>query len=540
MAKRLSTVAKKRQPKAAVLQKKTVLPARQRKIKPHPEIKNSGRTATPGIPNLESDLFRTLMDNTTDRIYFKDRESRFLLINRAQASWFGVRDPSATIGKTDFDFFSEEHARQAYTDEQRIIASGKPIVGLEEKETWPDGHETWVSSTKFPMQDLEGRIIGTFGISRDITERKAMELSIELATNKLADMVNWLEGRNREINVLNETGKLLETCRTREEAYPIISKQMEKLIPVNSGKLYMQNGERNQLESVASWGENPGPAESFPPQECRAIRSGHSYLADTTQSGPYCPHLRLKSGEEPISMCIPLIAQGETIGLIHLQNQREYEGPEALPDAKQQLAITAADHITLALANLTLRESLRVQSIRDALTGLYNRRYLEESLPRELARAKRKGTTLGVVMLDVDHLKQVNDSFGHEAGDALLQGMGHWLQSNTRAEDISCRYGGDEFVLILPDSSLDSTYQRAQQFGAGIRALKIEFQGLPLGPATVSTGVAGFPMHGETRDELLAAVDAALYKAKEGGRNCVVLAVEKSSSAPQSMADRTE
>ena len=226
-------------------------------------------------------------------------------------------------------------------------------------------------------------------------------------------------------------------------------------------------------------------------------------------------------------MCIPLIAQGETMGILHLRSQREHGGSEILPDVKEQLAVTAADHITLALANLTLRETLRVQSIRDVLTGLFNRRYLEESMQRELARAKRKGTALGVIMLDVDRLKQINDTFGHEAGDVFLQAIGQWLQSHTRAEDISCRYGGDEFVLILPDSALDPTRKRAQQLCEGIRELKIEFHGWPLGRATVSIGVAGFPQHGETRDELLGVVDSALYKAKAGGRNCVVVAAEK-------------
>jgi len=129
-------------------------------------------------------------------------------------------------------------------------------------------------------------------------------------------------------------------------------------------------------------------------------------------------------------------------------------------------------------------------------------------------------------MLDVDWFKQINDTFGHEAGDALLQGLGQWLQSNIRAGDISCRYGGDEFVLILPDASLEATTQRARQICEGIRSLTIEHQGRPLDPVSVSIGVAGFPLHGETRDVLLAAVDAALYKAKERGRNGVVVVGE--------------
>jgi diguanylate cyclase (GGDEF)-like protein/PAS domain S-box-containing protein len=477
----------------------------------------------------ERDLFRTMMDNISDHIYFKDAESRFLLINRAQASMFGLDDPSKAIGKTDFDFFAEEHARQAYNDEQQIIASGMPLAGMEEKETWPGGRETWVSTTKVPMRDREGRIIGTFGISRDITDRKTMELSVHMANDKLAEMVNWLEGRNREINVLNKMGELLETCRTPEEAYPVISDQMDNLIPVQAGRLFLLNKESGQYSVAASWGEDPDRTESFSPQDCRCIQSGSIYIVNTADPGLYCPHLRLGAEEEPLYLCIPLKDQGETIGVLHLRNLRDKGGPETRLDLKQELATTAADHIALALANLSLRETLRIQSIRDALTGLFNRRYLEESLQRELARAQRKAALLGVVMLDVDHLKQVNDLYGHEAGDTLLAVLGHWLQSNIRAEDISCRYGGDEFVLILPDASLESTYQRARQICEGVRLLEINHHDRSLGSATVSIGVAGFPENGQTRDALLSAVDEALYKAKERGRNCVVAAVEKTS-----------
>jgi diguanylate cyclase (GGDEF)-like protein/PAS domain S-box-containing protein len=471
----------------------------------------------------ESNLFRTLMNSTADRIYFKDEDSRFLLVNRALADKFGLKSPSEANGKTDFNFFSEEYAGKSFEDERQIISSGKPIADIEEREIWPDGRETWVSTSKFPMCNHEGKVIGTFGISREITERKSMEAAIQLANDKLAMMVNWLEGRNRDISVLNEMGNRLEACRSPEEAYPAISEQMEKLIPVSTGKLFLFDESRHRLNAVAHWGTDPAGADSFLPEECRGILSGQPYLVNAEKPEKYCPHVNVTSGEEPVSMCLPLISHGETTGLLHLRGKRE-QGTGALPDLKQQMAVMAAEHITLALANLSLRESLRLQSIHDALTGLYNRRYLEESLIHELARTKRRETALGVIMMDVDRLKQVNDTYGHEAGDALLQLLSNWLQSNVRRGDISCRYGGDEFVVILPDASLEDTILRARQICEGIRTLKVEHQGRSLGRMSVSVGVAGFPKHGETRDQLLEAVDAALYKAKEQGRDCVAVA----------------
>jgi diguanylate cyclase (GGDEF)-like protein len=316
----------------------------------------------------------------------------------------------------------------------------------------------------------------------------------------------------------------LESCRTPEEAYPVISREMTKLIPVDTGKLYLLEQEQRRYVCVSRWGSDPGDEDSFAPEECRGVQSKQVYnTAYAIQLHSSCKHLILTPGQDVSYLCVPLLSQGEAAGLLHLRAARKAE-EDTLPDLKQQLAVMAADHISLALANLTLRETLRVQSIRDALTGLFNRRYLEESLLLELTGIPERAKTLGVIMLDVDRLKQINDTFGHEAGDAVLQAMGQWLHANIRTGDISCRYGGDEFVLILPDASLDATTQRAHQICEGIRKIAFGYQGQSLGAMTVSVGVAAYPKHGQTRDSLLAAVDAALYQAKQQGRDRVVIA----------------
>jgi len=178
-----------------------------------------------------------------------------------------------------------------------------------------------------------------------------------------------------------------------------------------------------------------------------------------------------------------------------------------------------ADSVGLALANLRLRDSLRQQSIRDPLTGLFNRRYLEETLERELSRAGREKQTIGVVMIDIDHFKQFNDAWGHEAGDRVLRDFGALLRHHVRGGDIACRYGGEEFTLILPNASIEVTSERAQNLLNAVAGLHHD-GAAPAGQTiSISMGIAIFPSHGSDGAELLRAADTALYQAKHAGRN---------------------
>ena len=216
-----------------------------------------------------------------------------------------------------------------------------------------------------------------------------------------------------------------------------------------------------------------------------------------------------------------MMAQGEAIGILLLC------APELgqLTAAKKQLAITVAEHIALALANLKLRETLQDQSIRDPITGLFNRRYMEESLDREIQRCERKRQALSIIMLDVDHFKRFNDTFGHEAGDIVLRELGQFLQRYVRGSDIACRYGGEEFTLILPEASLEVCRKRAEQLRQGVRHLNLQHRHHPLGAITLSIGVACFPEHGLSSEVVIRAADTALYRAKQQGRDRVVTAV---------------
>ena len=196
----------------------------------------------------------------------------------------------------------------------------------------------------------------------------------------------------------------------------------------------------------------------------------------------------------------------------------------AAPRRRIAFAVSVAEHVGLALANLMLRSDLRQLSIRDPLTGLFNRRYMEETLQIEIRRAERKEHSIGVIMLDIDHFKTFNDRFGHAAGDELLQSLGTLIRTNLRAGDIACRYGGEEFVLILPEASEGAARQRAEDLRERAHRMEVRHLDTVLGPVSISLGVGMYPDHGRTPRPLLASADAALYRAKEGGRDRVVIA----------------
>lgn len=321
---------------------------------------------------------------------------------------------------------------------------------------------------------------------------------------------------------LSHYAGLLQSCQTLQEAMDMTAHVIADLIPEFGGRCYILRASQNLAETAARFGrEAIASADLLHPDDCWALRRGRTHRSQARDGGVRCAHLARAGADDGAddprwSLCVPLMAQNTSLGLLCLSGER--------PPREADLALiqSIAEQLSLAIVNLQLRETLRVQSLRDPLTGLFNRRYLEENLQRELLRCQRRRLPLTVLMLDVDHFKRFNDTHGHAAGDALLARVGQLLQELVRNEDIACRYGGEEFTVVLPEADAAAAMQRAEQIRAAIAATTIVHLRQTFGPATCSIGLATSTGDRDTPQQLLQAADAALYRAKAEGRDRVV------------------
>lgn len=351
-----------------------------------------------------------------------------------------------------------------------------------------------------------------FLIHREFRHRSRTEAS-------LMDAVQQMERHNTETKLVSQMGDYLRGCREREEVYKVISDNMPLLFPQSFGSIAVFNNSRNSLIPAMTWGKLPdGVQLEFEANDCWALRQGRAHLVTDINSAPVCPHLE-QVGRENVSFCLPMQAQGETIGQVYFGALAE----EARHVGKHEMGTMRriTEQISLAIANLNLQQALKEQSIKDPLTKLYNRRYLDEMLARECSRAQRNNKALSVLIMDIDHFKKVNDTYGHDAGDAVLVAFAKLIQQNIRKEDIACRLGGEEFVLVLPDATMEQAVVRAEKICEATRAMSIKFQREVLN-ITVSIGVCDYPECAQMPEELIQNADSALYRAKNGGRNRVI------------------
>jgi len=320
------------------------------------------------------------------------------------------------------------------------------------------------------------------------------------------------------MSLLNEMGDLLQCCANTIEARSVVSRLCRKLFAeAASGMLFEFSASPNVVEATAFWGDSHISESAFAPQACWAVRGGRPHWSKPASDAILCAHFA--SPDAVAVLCVPMMAQSEVVGVLHLQHglacaAGKAGDQESFHKSQETLASAVAGQIALAFASLRLRETLREQSIRDPLTGLFNRRIMQESLNRELHRARRKQHPVTVALIDLDHFKRFNGTWGHDAGDLVLKTMAQIFRRHFRAEEVICRYGGEEFSIILPEASVEDAAKRANVLRDEVRKLTIRYLDHNLDPVKLSIGLATFPQHGSTAEQLLRIADQCLYQSK--------------------------
>lgn len=462
------------------------------------------------------------VQNSSDLVGISNCTGEFTFVNEAVLKMTG-HQAKDLIGKHFASVFSSRNPPEV------VEAIGRN--GLRD-EGWEgecllcqyDGTDLPVVLNVGPVKDAAGQVIGMFGIARDISESKEREETLRKAQRELNAALAELKNQIRDAAQLSELVDILQSCQNAKQAIEIIASALLGILGPTSGAICITSASRDVVEMEGCWGDTPATEKAFRPDDCWALRRGKTHCVKDAASPLRCGHVDKSAANGYV--CVPLAAQGETLGVLYVQNVSRSAGSvEAEPDRIEVLerrASAVGERISLALANLRLREVLLGQSIVDPLTGLYNRRFMEESLGRELRRATRGKQSVALVMMDIDHFKRFNDTFGHQAGDALLRALGNLLKENTRGQDVACRYGGEEFAFVLAGASLDAARKRCELLREEIKQLNVQYGGRLLGAVTLSFGIAVCPDHGETTELLLKAADGALYRAKREGRDRII------------------
>ncbi len=483
-----------------------------------------------------NEILHSLIEFLPDATFVIDKDKRVIEWNRAMEELTGV-PKSEIIGKSGYLY-----AKPFYGIERPILIDlldtpdeeiEKSYINFERRENLVIGEvfipslggrkDVYLWGIASPIYNKKRERIGAIESIRDISEFKRYEKMLIDVNEQLRLWVNELELRTKELSILIETIERLQSCVSIDEAYTVITGAIQRFYPLYSGCLYVL-AEEKSLHLIHSWGEPLKSKSVFKPEECQALQNRKIHLLITTEKGKKCAHLddTFSGG----SLCIPLDMHDEIIGLIHLQveNDPSLISLLEMEESKYLLLTTFAKNLSLAINNLKLRERLYYQAIRDPLTGLFNRNYMEETFEREIQRAIRKELNMGVIMFDIDHFKRFNDNFGHLAGDMMLKEIASFVTANVRKEDIVSRYGGEEFLIIMPDASLSVAKERAEFLRRKVKDLKILYQDRLLDPVTLSFGVSSFPLHGKDVEILIKKADEALYRAKGEGRDRVVVA----------------
>ncbi|KKC27960.1 diguanylate cyclase [Sphingomonas sp. SRS2] len=317
----------------------------------------------------------------------------------------------------------------------------------------------------------------------------------------------------------------MQGCDVEAELADVVACYAPQIFPDLAGHIFVYDHARGRLGTIGDWQEPVLSLGDFAPSFCWGLRRGHPHRSNARGEDICCQHIGDIDGQD--CLCVPLMAQGGIVGMLYFE-AREESGQYAERSIYLDLM---SENIGLALANIQLRATLGALATRDPLTGLSNRRHLDEIFNAERALAESQGSPLGCLMIDIDHFKRFNDEFGHDAGDLVMQHVAQVLLSHARERDLACRFGGEEFTMLLPGRDSAAAAERAEDIRQTIRKVALAYRGRPLHPVTVSIGVAAYPGQSDGAS-LLSVADSALLQAKAAGRDRVVIAGETPPDQP--------
>lgn len=395
----------------------------------------------------------------------------------------------------------------------RPMGSGMDITGIRK-----NGSLVPVDISLSRLETHRGTAI--YCMVRDNSARKAFERQLLENNRRLTDSVAALERHSRELQALTDMGELLHSSASERELYGIVARTIARLLPDFSGALYVLKEQRGTADKVVSWGVEGDALRGLAgTSDCWALRRGRTHASLSPADHPRCEHGT--RGEPRLGCCVPLLGHGELLGVLHLGTASL--GAAEAAASRLHLLNAIANQVALSLANLRLRDKLLEQSHIDPLTGLYNRRAIDEHFEEGVRRALAESREIALLALDIDHFKSFNDRHGHDGGDVALREVGTLLRRTLRHGDVLCRFGGEEFAVLLPETTSAEAEVVAEKLRTAVEAMPLHREGRSLGHVSVSIGVAVLDVQGDTLSALMRRADRALYRAKSGGRNRVAV-----------------
>ncbi|MBE9104634.1 diguanylate cyclase [Nostoc cf. edaphicum LEGE 07299] len=455
---------------------------------------------------------RLFLDHGPFGAYIKDEQSRILYYNQELQSRFSV-DAQEWVGKTDTEFLPDpEEGRRLMENDQVVLKTLRPLKLIEEVKIPGNDQPCYWLSFKFPFSDYATGAYRIGGISIDITESIEAQRSLTDLNRQLEEKTLVLEAKKRELIYLSDMADMLYSCESEDEVYQVFALTCSKLFPNMSGSIYIIANSKNYVQMNSFWGGERKSKEIFSLSDCWALRRGKLNLLSPRNSGLMCSHLI-----QPVSgthLCVPLFAQGEVIGILHLDALEEIS-----PEDRQTSEIIART-LGIALNNLSIKQRLTHENLRDGMTQLFNQSYMESITEQRLAEAERSGQPLSMIFLDIDNFKSYNSRYGHVTANIVLQGLAKLLLKSIRSFDIACRWGGEEFVIVMPNMTLETLRKRVEQLRVDIEQMQLKDGDRLLESITASFGIA-VSEPGITVKDFLNRANQAMLEAKRTGKNRV-------------------